>query len=410
MPLIDNNHIEPSLYPSTDEQEIAVLKILNGPMRGAEFKLLIGTTFFVVGNTEVFDDTVQFPSFPDNAIFIPIDGDGFNFEVVIDSGSEVVLRELRDDQVTEQHCPLNTVVRLGLLDLSVRSLADTWDPAVLNHPLVPEPLDEPIAAVVPGKTPVALIAGVSVFLLCAVVGAGLWLNGNEQREQLRLNDILKGSVGNYQIVKGDSEVFYVFAENLRDATWARQALVRNDLQTPAAVVHTFSEKQRVEAALNSDASFSAYHLLNLDDPVRPELFISAERGPRDTAGREQLSRHVATLLPYASTVKVTALSDAAIANEAQNGLDQLGIPYQRVNRPASVTFVMRPSLNDIDLQKLRPYVEAFYQHRGVRYVHFVVDLKDDWLKGKSFGYGTDSYVKLTPSHWYFSPMISSTPQ
>ncbi|WP_306461289.1 PrgH/EprH family type III secretion apparatus protein, partial [Pseudomonas fluorescens] len=43
----------------------------------------------------------------------------------------------------------------------------------------------------------------------------------------------------------------------------------------------------------------------------------------------------------------------------------------------------------------------FNQQWGERYVHFAIELKDDWLKGKSFQYGPQGYVKMTPSSWYF---------
>ena len=112
------------------------------------------------------------------------------------------------------------------------------------------------------------------------------------------------------------------------------------------------------------------------------------------------------MLPYATQVRIVPLTDTAVARDAQRGLDRLGISYKRIDKAASVTFEVQSILDDSELQKLRSYVDAFYQRWGNRYVHFAVDLKEDWLKGKSFGYGTDSYVKLTNSHWYFSRTIN----
>ena len=58
-----------------------------------------------------------------------------------------------------------------------------------------------------------------------------------------------------------------------------------------------------------------------------------------------------------------------------------------------------------DAVTVSPYLGADsvepYLQWGDRYVHFAIELKDDWMKGKSFQYGADGYIKMTPSSWYF---------
>jgi type III secretion system PrgH/EprH family protein len=383
-----------------------VLRILNGAMRGAEFELSRGNTLFVAGSADAFSDESRLPEFPDNAIFIPLDQGMFNFEIVALAEDNVTLRELNEIEVREQACPLNTVIAIGTLEFSVKPYGADWDAAVLNHPLptLPAIKETPQPRVSMWRR--AIIAGLLLTMLAVSIGTAYWMHDTTQRQKTRLSDLLQGSINEYQVVKGKDDVFYIFAGTLRDASWARQALVRSDFNVPVKVVYAQAEKTRIEKLLDKEESLRAYHILRLDDPANPELLVSAERGPRDQAARNRMAARVMTMLPYARQVQIVPLSDAVVARDAQRGLDRLGIRYKRTDKAGSTSFAVQTILDDSDLQNLRSYVDGFYQRWGSHYVHFSVDLKDDWLKGKSFGYGTDSYVKLTNSHWFFSNTIN----
>ena len=83
------------------------------------------------------------------------------------------------------------------------------------------------------------------------------------------------------------------------------------------------------------------------------------------------------------------------------GLARQALPFRRHNHPDSVTFVIEGSLDDGELQRARQFVDGYYRQWGSRYVQFATELKDDWLKGKSFKYGNQGYVKMETGHWYF---------
>jgi len=81
------------------------------------------------------------------------------------------------------------------------------------------------------------------------------------------------------------------------------------------------------------------------------------------------------------------------------------LPYHRSAQANSITFTVQGALADTELQAVRDYVSGFYRQWGDRYVHFEIELHDDWLKGKSFQYGPQGYIKMTPSSWYFPKPI-----
>ena len=403
---------------ASEGQAVVVLRILTGAMRSAEFELTFGHTLVVADSASAFEDERRLSTFPDNAIIVPLDQGACSFEVVVttsDDGIHAMLRESHPTDGREHACPFNSVITFGALTFAVKPLGDSWSAHVLNDAAALPAVtmaDKPSAAERTDKSPMplmrrsmhrnALIAALLLAILGVALATAYWIHDSTERQQTRLSDLLMGSVGEYQVVKGKDDVFYVFADTLRDASWARQALVRSDFNAPTKVLYIRSEKIRIQKLLDHHHNLNSYHILRLDDPATPRLLLSAERGPRDPKARARAAQEMKALLPYATEVRIGSLKDADVALDAQRGLDQLGIVYKRIDKTTSVTFEIQPILDDSGLQKLRPYVDAFYQRWGQRYVHFSVDLKDDWLKGKSFSYGDDSYVKLNNSHWYFS--------
>ena len=106
-------------------------------------------------------------------------------------------------------------------------------------------------------------------------------------------------------------------------------------------------------------------------------------------------------IPYARQVRIAFADDRLAARHAEEGLARLGIDYRRLDKRDSITLSVQGALQDSELLAVRDYVNEYYRLWGDRYVHFAVELKDDWLKGLSFQYGPSGYVKTTPSSWYF---------
>jgi type III secretion system PrgH/EprH family protein len=417
---------------STVPVSAVVLRLLNGALRGGEFVLESGATLFVLSPPDVLQRDAGQADFPDNAIFIPVDdGDG-NFEVDVtaaeDGQPKIALRDLSEFAEAAPYA-LNTVRRIGGLDIALRAQKDAWSAEVLAYagdaPAAPFeaaitlPQSDAAAHIQKekqgGKRLRKVIATLLSALFIAAIAAMLWSqyaarptqdNKAAQAEQLsqaaQWSALLRGAVGQYRVLPGRDGLVYIFAADERDAGWARQAVARSEHAEQARVVQTSVEHARILRLLDGEKRGLAYHILRLDNPARPELWLSAERAPFDAAARSALAQRIAALLPYAETVGVQLLSDAVVMQQAAAGLDLLGVPYRKTAHETSATLSINGSLADGELQKIRTFVEEFYRQWGRNYIHFSVEMADDWRKGKSFEYGGNGYVKATPSHWDFS--------
>jgi hypothetical protein len=128
---------------------------------------------------------------------------------------------------------------------------------------------------------------------------------------------------------------------------------------------------------------------------------SRQRNVFDTAVQQGLEQALLSEIPYARQVRIAFADDRLAARHAEEGLARLGIDYRRLDKRDSITLSVQGALQDSELLAVRDYVNEYYRLWGDRYVHFAVELKDDWLKGLSFQYGPSGYVKTTPSSWYF---------
>lgn len=50
-------------------------------------------------------------------------------------------------------------------------------------------------------------------------------------------------------------------------------------------------------------------------------------------------------------------------------------------------------MDDGEILRTRQFINEYTQKWGSNYVQFAIELKDDWLKGRSFLYGSDGYIK-----------------
>ncbi|MEN3029794.1 PrgH/EprH family type III secretion inner membrane ring protein [Chromobacterium amazonense] len=375
-----------------------VVRLLNSPLRGCEFLLPPGRTLFLVGPGSTLADPGQLPELPDDTLHVPLEQGGINFELLIDATNleHVILRELADAGPNERHITFNQPICVGALTLALRPEHLPWSTEVLGYPEVAPPVSSGPAR----RRPVAAIA-LAALALALLVGGGYWLWNNPQRQAAELNTLLGRDSQRFQILLGHNGVFYVAAANERDGSWARQVIMRGDYTRPAQVIYPAQENERITRWLNDHYLDLAYYKLQMDNPRRPQLWISRQRAALSEAARKQLGQNLALIMPYAERVDVIALDDVTAAQQAEAGLLRQALPYTRDNRADGVTFVIQGALDDGELLRARRFVDDYYRQWGGRYVQFAIELKDDWLKGRSFRYGDQGYVKMAPGHWYF---------
>ena len=379
-----------------------VLRIFNGPLQGCEFQLTERRTLFVVGTQERFCDPDHPLSVPVDAIYVPLERDGLNFEILIKDNLDngVFLRVLAEGSTDERVCSAQCLESVGGLRFALRAHDEAWDEAVLNAADQPQPVP---GAVTPSAAFPRWGMGLAIVVVLALAVGG-WLIARPNPVD-DIQALIAGAGADFVVLRGSDHRLYVFAASERDASWGRQVLGRNPIGSSTRLTTPYIESQRLERLLLDVEPALAYHRVDLSDPAVPRLLVSNQRNVLTPDRHQRLIETLLKAAPYARDVVIDGRDDWMLASQAEQGLVRLAVPYHRQAGPDGVTFSLEGSLQDTEIEAVRAYVSGFYQQWGDRYVHFAVELKDDWLKGKSFQYGPHGYVKMAPSSWYFPKPI-----
>lgn len=376
-----------------------VIRLLNSPLCGCEFLLSPGRTLFVVGERSSLVTQNNIPELPGDTLFVPLEQGGVNFEVMFDASSpqDIILRELPEggDNAREHKVIFNHVLHVGSLALALRSENLSWSPEILAYPKAKRP-EEVKSRTRYAPTLIALTVAVLLFL-----AGGYWLWNSPQQQANELGMLLGNENQRFQVLPGRNKTLYVVAANERDASWAQQVIARGENSDPAKVISPERENERVARWLADNYPTLAYYRLQLDDPRQPQLWISRQRSTMATDSLQTLNKRLMTFLPYTDRIEIVSIDDATAVRQAEAELKRQALPYSRSDQTDGVTFVIEGALDDGELLRARHLVDNYYRQWGGRYVQFAIELKDDWLKGRSFQYGDQGYVKMTPGHWYF---------
>ena len=380
---------------SASPQQPCVLRILNGPLQGCEFPLEAPRTLFIVAPLDLLGTQAQAVSVPEDAIFVPLEQGGCNFEVVSDEHdpSGVTLHILGDGAQTRQ-CPFQQAIQVGCLQIAVLEAGQAWAPQVGGEQSG-RSANAPDRRWPPAR--LAKWAGAGLVAALLMVSSGFWaVPGSAPQTQVR--NLIMGT--DIEVVLGRDQKVYVFVASEREAGWSRQVLMRNTALTSQVLV-VDQERRRLERLLVDHDPQLAWHALDLKDPTKPRLLLSAQRSLLTPKRQAQLLDVLLQAAPYAREVVVQLQDDKLLADLAEQGLLRLALAFRRVGNAHSVTFSIGGDLQDAELAAARQYVDAFHRQWGDRYVHFAVELKDDVLKGKSFQSGPQGYIKTTTSSWFF---------
>ncbi|EXF96159.1 type III secretion apparatus protein PrgH [Pseudomonas fluorescens HK44] len=378
-----------------------VLRILNGPLQGCEFPLNEPRTLFIVAPVDVLGKSTCPVSVPPDAIFVPLDHGGCNFEVLLEEAvpGGVTVR-LLDEPTETRHCLFQRREHIGDLQIVLRSHDQDWAPESLG-------MQRPPSLVATRRpwtrnTPAKWFGG-GLALSVLVASVGVW-SLPEPTPETDVRALITGVSAEVEVVNGRDQSIYVLVSSERDAGWSRQVLMRNNLLTGKVLVKD-QERRRLEQLLVDHDPQLAWHSLDLKDPSVPRLLISAQRNVLTPSMQTRLVNALLEATPYARDVTVQVQNDTLLATLAQEGLQRLALGFSRVDHDHSVTFAVEGNLRDSELAAARHYIDGFYRQWGDRYVHFAIDLKDDSLKGKSFQTGPLGYIKMTSSSWHFPTQL-----
>lgn len=378
-----------------------VLRILNGPLQGCEFPLGEPRTLFIVAPLDLLGRDAHSISVPEDAIFIPLDTGGCNFEVLLSDGEarEVMVR-LLNEQAETRPCEFQRLEQIGGLQIAFRRGEQSWAPELLGkqHLALAE-----TAARLWSQPTVAKWSGAGLVLALLVASIGFW-SVPAPAPETDVRALVDGASDDVEVVQGRDQTVYVFVASERDAGWSRQVLMRNN-GVSGKVLVIDQERRRLEKLLADHDPQLAWHFLDLKDPSVPRLLLSTQRNLLTPQLHAQLHEVLLKAAPYAREVVVQVQDDNLLADLAEQGLRRLSLAFSRIGNADSVTFAIEGDLQDSELAAARQYVESFYRQWGDRYVHFAVELKDDSLQGKSFQTGPQGYIKMTSSSWHFPKQI-----
>ncbi|QRX82152.1 PrgH/EprH family type III secretion apparatus protein [Glaciimonas sp. PAMC28666] len=389
----------PSKVSREETPVFAVLRFMNGPLLGCEYGLEPGKTLFVVGSVGDLIVGEVIPEFPENTVVVPMPQGGINFEVIIDSGAAdgFLLRVLTD--APEDRCHLfQDSCTAGDTRFLVRRRDDDWRVSLIESQA---PLAIKVDKKVSSLAFIYWLSGLAALFSLVFASTAIWKSSKGDVLSTRVSAAIAGSIGKYQILRGHDDVEYVFAGSERDMAWGRQALIRADLYSRVTVSTLRREESRIVDLLRVTYPTLAFHRLRMEELTQPILMLSQNRTILTNEARGVLIEQIKRWMPYAETVVLDNWDDTTLEQQAGSGLDRLGISYSRARDNSRITFVAQGELTDVDLLNLQKYTKAFYRDFGSEYVHFTVELKDELLKNKSFKYGRNGYVKVTPKHWFF---------
>lgn len=374
-----------------------VLRILNGPLQGCEFPLGDSTTLFVVGAVDLLGQGALTASVPADAVFVPLEEGGCNFEVLADQATPDGLPvRLLDDCAEIRHCAFQSRVQIGGLHIALRPDDQTWAPEVHGQP---DCASSETFKPVWWRNPLTRwIAG--GLALAALVATTSLLTVPKPAPETDIRALIAGASAEARVLSGRDNSIYVFVASERDAGWSRQVLVRHNALSGNVLVMD-QERRRLEQLLIDHDPQLAWHALDLKEPSVPRLLLSAQRNLLTPQRQTKLIDALLAAAPYAREITLQVQDDNLLADLAQEGLQRLSLGFNRSEQEGSVTFAVTGNLQDSELAAARRYVDSFYRQWGDRYVNFTVELKDDALSDKSFQTGPQGYIKMTSSSWHF---------
>lgn len=385
-----------------------VIRFINGSLRGCEFTLTAGKTIFVVCHVDDIKLQHLGTITSDNTIYIPCDVKvpSYNFEIVVpeDKGSTLSLNVFHSDGVSEKEIPANKLIAIAEHTICWREEGDAFNDAVLSDSAEPathpEDYNKNEAVISKGKGTWWKIAAGLTIIFC-ISAAGYSYLTETHRQITSVAEFLDNKVGDYNIIYGKDNIIYILSESESVAQWAIQSMIRTPSPYRTKILTTGSEEQRIVSWIESNWSQVKIHRVRLDSPEHPIIEVSSERTKLTPYEMKIFSTSVAKNINYASDVSINYISDQRIRRLAIDGLEKLSLSFTEVPNINSTTFIIRGAIDDGEFERLKEFITHYSQIWKGEYVQFAMELKDDWLKGKSYKYGERGYVKLSPGHWYF---------
>jgi len=377
------------------------IRFLSAALAGAEYILEPGVTLLrrPGGNEESADDV--------HVLYVP--GLSKEEELYLICESDGILR-MSPAAGEEVRVEANVPLHAGSLVFAIRQQAEEWSETVLSF-RAGETEGAGVSGTEAGSVRFPRLRGglqkklsaacLVLTVLSLLAGTG-WFYTRQERE---MNDAVRAMAGGTEKVtsfRGRDGKVYFLTETEGARNWALQVAMREPEISQAQIINRGDELRRITEWLSVNMPGVRFHRLSLDTPLVPVLFISQERTQLTSALRTSLVSALRALMPWVQDIHFTMVSDQVVASESEEALKKVTTDYVRRYTDSGVTFSVTGELDDGLLSSLRHLIERQQRLWSGGYVYYELELKQDWLRGKSFKYGSEGYVKSGREHWYFS--------
>jgi len=365
---------------------LLILKVLNGPLFGAELALPDEDCFIrlVDLGKQVVDPNVE-SDLNRNAnvavLTIPLSVPSPNFTLTakVASESNTVRATVFDEKqgMSEQNIPLNVPVSVGALRIAVRQADNNWSDAVLQDQssATPHPLLRPSQSVRRAR----LGATVGAAFFCIGIAAAMSMLWPSAVPAQGGKNVLAGMPG--AVMQNDNGEIYVIAQNADAATVTRRALQKAGHDAGIRVMTLADATEKIEQLLD-DANIP-FFAVRLSDPQRPVLIL--------TAGISDETRlRLRSAIPYANDFEIHVRSSDEARSAARRLVNDIGLNAEFSTAPDRFVVSISDHLSDTQLDALGRALTSYRAQWGERYVNFVINQRDliqiDGIKTGGLGY------------------------
>ena len=394
-----------SIYIEDEEEKgLYVIRFLNTQLKGCEYRITEAETHYFIQHQDELKHKQELLVTPAN-IFVPDEELSLNFNIIVGhEGEKPRLIAVSEKEPVEITLDYQQVCHYCGFYFALRETKDTeWHDEINNFAL-PTLNEQNVVNKNNKKAFYFSLLGIVALIVLGIGFVGYHLDSDDKKKEA-LIQALGGDAQSYSISFGNDMYWYIFAEDEESRNWAARALQKSADFSQSVIINKRSEASRLANEIHRRWPQIRFHLIRFDNPEKPELVLSKERGGIDLNNKEKVDAFrngLLRLMPYARSVHFSIISDAVLVNQAEQGLREIAEVYSKDNQRDAITFTVRGSLNDNELNDLKVFIASFNKKWQRHYVHFKIELENDQLKGKSYQYGSDGYVKLTPRHWDFS--------
>ncbi|GAB1846713.1 hypothetical protein MyNCGM683_15460 [Achromobacter xylosoxidans] len=383
-----------------------VLRVLNGPLFGAEVALPQGGCF--VRTVDLGAETVD----PDveqsmdalakgTVLTIPLAGSSPNFRLAprVDAdGFAELYAEVYEEEsgAVERQVPLNRPVAIGRLWIAVRRAADVWSDAVSLYRGAGDEQPDPPRRPEKKSRWQRTVAATATVAGAASLAALVWTSWPVPAPAADVTSLLADQSA--QVVEGDARHVYVFVEDARGASSVRRMLAQ------ASIGHVQVRVRAEEAArIGSwlDAIGIRYFSVDLEDPRRPLLRLRQKAGVKPTMPID-LDARLRSVAPYANGMTVQWRSEEEAQRAARFLVEEVGARATYRATPEHFVATIDDYLSDAQLDTFSRALTTYQRAWGREYARFQINQRDmtriDGLKT-----GRLSYELRSTRHIYFPP-------